>query len=277
MRLTKNFIVIFTMLAIILSTPTIVFADSYIDWEKGIVRGTGLVLGPKNVNMKSNFYKTHARQAARLDALRNIAETIFGVDVIKDFEKDENGLERESITTKLNHESLIPVAKLAKQIGEAKFYEEDGACELSMEVTLYGKASISEELFSNSKHAKLESFPKPINNALKINDKYTGLIIDCTNLKLNPTLSPILKNDKDQLIYGYKNLPYDILINGLVAYSKGVNNVNRAGQKPLIIKAVALDKNNRSNPIVSIADSDKILVANQNSHFLNKGAVVFIY
>ena len=62
----------------------------------------------------------------------------------------------------------------------------------------------------------------------------------------------------------------------MVSYTDGKKDgVDRAGQKPLVIKAVMLEDNN-SNPVVSAKDADKILRENQISHFLDEGAVVFL-
>ena len=104
----------------------------------------------------------------------------------------------------------------------------------------------------------------------------TGLIIDCRGLGLKPVMSPVVKNDSGQSIYGHKNLDYDKVIEiGMAGYTTDINNVSRAGSNPLVVRAVRLDNNN-GNPVISTADSNRVLIENNKTGFLEKLNVVFI-
>lgn len=106
---------------------------------------------------------------------------------------------------------------------------------------------------------------------------YTGLVIDCRGLGLKAVMSPIIQNINGTKIYGHKNLDLDKIISmGMVDYVTTPENISRAGSKPLVVKAVALDNFN-STPIVSIADSNKILIENHATKFLKDLKVVFLY
>ena len=105
---------------------------------------------------------------------------------------------------------------------------------------------------------------------------YTGVIIDCRGLNLQAVMSPVVKNENKDTIYGDKNLDYDKIVEmGMAAYSDGVENLDRAGKNPLVVKAVALDNFN-SNPVLSVADSNRILLENKSAKFLDDMNVVFI-
>lgn len=106
---------------------------------------------------------------------------------------------------------------------------------------------------------------------------YTGLIVDCTGLGLRPVMSPVIKNADGTPIYGYKNLDSaKVIANGMAGYANGMSGrTTRAGARPLVVKAVALENHN-GNPIVSVADANRILVENQATHFLDNCAVVFV-
>ena len=83
-----------------------------------------------------------------------------------------------------------------------------------------------------------ESFPKPSQRVTSTGG-YTGLIVDCRGLGLKPVMSPVIKNDNGQKIYGYKNLDYDKIIEiGMVAYTSDINSVARAGSNPLVVRAL---------------------------------------
>ena len=105
---------------------------------------------------------------------------------------------------------------------------------------------------------------------------YTGIIIDCRGMELQAVMSPVIKNENKETIYGDKNLDYDKIVEmGMAAYSDGVDNLDRAGQNPIVVKAVALD-NFKSNPVLSVADSNRVLLENKSTHFLDNMNVVFL-
>ena len=106
---------------------------------------------------------------------------------------------------------------------------------------------------------------------------YTGLIIDCRGLGLKTAMSPVIKNINGTKIYGHKNLDIDKIIEmGMVDYIDNPEAVDRAGTNPLIVKAVAL-KNFNCDPVVSLEDSNRILVENYATKFLKTLKVVFLY
>ena len=92
-------------------------------------------------------------------------------------------------------------------------------------------------------------------------------------------MSPVIKNANKQKIYGHENLDYDqIVVSGMASYANDTGDEisrSRAGNNPLIVKATALADLN-ATPVVSNADADRILAANQQGGFLNNCAVVFV-
>ena len=106
---------------------------------------------------------------------------------------------------------------------------------------------------------------------------YTGLIVDCRGLELQPVMSPVIRNSNGTKIYGHKNLDIDKVISmGMADYADNSINASRAGDKPLVVRAVALENFN-SNPVVAISDSNKILIENYASKFLKDLKVVFLF
>lgn len=106
---------------------------------------------------------------------------------------------------------------------------------------------------------------------------YTGLIVDCRGLELQPVMSPVIMNSNGTKIYGHKNLDIDRVIReGMADYVDDTTSTARAGDKPLVVKAVALENFN-SNPVVAIPDSNRILIENYASKFLKDLKVVFLF
>ena len=105
---------------------------------------------------------------------------------------------------------------------------------------------------------------------------FTGLVVDCRGLGLNCAMSPVIKNKKGEAIYGHKNLDYDLVISkGMVSYTTDIDNYDRAGSKPLVVKAISLENFN-GNPVISVADANRVLIENKKAGFLDQMNVVFV-
>ena len=89
-------------------------------------------------------------------------------------------------------------------------------------------------------------------------------------------MSPVIKDEDGRIIYGDKDLDCDKITEiGMASYSTSMNDATRAGLNPLIVKAVKLNNFN-SNPVLSTADAQKILITNQVSGYLQELNVVFL-
>lgn len=113
--------------------------------------------------------------------------------------------------------------------------------------------------------------------ASKAKGDYTGLIIDCRGLGLKSVMSPIIKNINGTKIYGHKDLDVDRIIReGMADYVSDPQKVSRAGFNPLIIRALSLEDDN-STPVISIEDSNRLLIENHATRFLKELKVVFLF
>lgn len=105
---------------------------------------------------------------------------------------------------------------------------------------------------------------------------FTGLIVDCRGMDLHPIMSPVIVNSNGTTIYGHKNIDIDKIISmGVVAYIDDTNNVERAGDNPIVVRAIGLEYAN-SSPVLSIADSNRVLIENYATKFLRDLKVIFL-
>lgn len=106
---------------------------------------------------------------------------------------------------------------------------------------------------------------------------YTGLIVDCRGLYLQPVMSPVIMNSNGTKIYGHKNLDIDRIIReGMADYIDDTVHVERAGKNPLFVKALAVENFN-SNPVLSVPDANRVLIENHATKFLADLKVVFLF
>ena len=281
MGFSKKVFAYFTALAVILAMTITTFAatESSIDWDKGVIRAKGIGAGKlKSQKKNPGIYRAQAKRAAIMDAQRNLAEAVKGVRVTSDSTMEDMFLKSDLVRTRVD--SIISgMSEVSSQ-----FYE-DGTYEVVLEMPIFGnRNSLSEAAFIPFKDEPKVSFPSPvdvtiINQPTVINNNYTGLVIDCRGMNINCVMSPVIKNANGQAIYGHQNLDYDkIIVNGMASYANDAYDQisrARAGNNPMVVKAVNLSDLN-ANPVVSVADADKILAANQHDKFLDNCAVVFI-
>lgn len=271
------------VLLIMLVTMTVIAApEGTTDWGKGVIQVTGNGVGKaKYRNSSPGQYRLTAHQAARMDAQRKLAEYVNGVHVQGQASMADMALEDDRVSTMLKG----TVLKNAIEVGEPEYNKEDGICTVKMELHMYGGSnSLAAAAFLPFKDEPKVSFPSLTNSAVAndptvVNKNYTGLIIDCSGKSIECVMSPVIKKEDGTKIYGHQNLDYDkIIVNGMASYAESTSDqisVTRAGNNPLIIKAERLDDFN-SNPVVSVANADKILAANQHDKFLENCAVVFV-
>ena len=282
MKRTKKFAACLTLLLVVLATAVVLAAvEGTTDWGSGSIQVTGVGFGKEKYKNNMARYLETAHQAARMDAQRKLAEYVEGVQVYSDMSVADLALEDARVKTVLNGVLL----RNAVEVGEPVYDEKYGKCTVKMEIRMYGgNNSVAAAAFLPFKDEPKTDFPQPVNATVVneptvVNQQYTGLIIDCRGMNINCVMSPVIKNADGAKIYGHENLNYDkIILNGMAAYASDAGDQTsrqRAGSKPLTVKAVRLDDLN-ANPVVSVADADKILAANAHDRFLDNCAVVFV-
>ncbi len=215
-----------------------------------------------------------ARRAAVADAYRQLLEIVKGVQI--DATTTVEMAMVRSDTINLHVEGVIKGAKIVSEN-----FSPDGAYEVTMQLPMFGAGGLAEAVLERPK--EIEPLPEPQTQRISasvtitIDGGYTGLIIDCRGFRVQPVMSPVIKNANGQKIYGHKNLDPDKVIEyGMASYADSMSQASRAGSNPLVIKAVGVEDFN-ANPVVSMEDARRILSENQSSHFLENTAVVFLY
>ena len=273
-------------LLIVMTAASAFAATSGVDWSDQKITVQGMGVAPANARTAAQA-RMLARRAAVVDGYRQIAEIVKGVNVSGETTVENMMVTNDVVKTKVS--ALVQGARVVSEEATS-----DGGYIVNMEVSMFG---VSDSLASAvlEKPAQQESFPEPVASVAPSTPAtkpathgssaasapsgqaiggYTGLIVDCRGLGLKPAMSPVIKNDQNQPIYGYKNLDYDkVVSNGMAGYTRDIHNAARAGSNPLIVKAVRIDG---ANPVLSLDDADRVLVENNASGFLDATNVVFV-
>ena len=282
-----------TICAMLLAMTASVFAAENVDWESKVIRVTGTGVAPATARTPVQG-RMLARRAAIVDGYRMLAESISGVAVTG--ETNVSQLEANSDLVKAK---VSAVVRGARVISEKEI--PGGGYEVVMEAPLFGITnSLAGAVIEQP--AQPVEFPQPVPDVIPslpadsgssnvgmyttVNNNmsssmspiggFTGLIVDCRGLNLKPVMSPVIKNERGISIYGHENLNYDLVVrDGMVSYASDMSGAGRAGSHPLVLKAISLTGND-ANPVVSVADANRILIENGSTGFLNKTSVVFL-
>ena len=306
---TKLFLIFVAVLSmLVFSSVSVLAAEAGTDWYGGTITVEGYGAPPVNAHSAAQA-RMLARRAAVVDAYRNLAEEVSGVNV--DAETTVLNMETQSDVVKTKVSALVKGARIVSEEVQG-----DGSYKVVMQIPMYGvSSSLASAVLTPP--AKQEAFPAPVAGvapttvkvtvtvptpaptpapapAAKPSDGssaapvpssaagmsavggYTGLVVDCRGLDLKPVMSPVIRNANGEPIYGFKNLNYQkVIANGMAGYTSDINAVSRAGSNPLVIKAASLENHN-GYPVLSVADANRVLVENQASGFLNNCAVLFV-
>ncbi len=262
-------------------------SKGHINWENPTgadVTAMGVGIPPETPNPAQA--KALARRAAIVDAQRNLLDTIKGAQIDADTLMENLIIVSDTVKSKVS--GLIVGATVVDE-----GTNEDGSYFVRMSIPVFGKEKsvASVALPEVSKNVVPEPLPKVTETALPKAEvkeikqtKYTGVVVDADNMGLEATFAPVIYDTNGRVVYGLANLDKDKAISeGMVAYANVIQdatNGNRAGDNPLVVKALEVKGGKNSvnpvNVVVSVEDADKILLANENTQMLNAAAVVFV-
>ena len=255
-------------------------AEAAPQWEQGTITAEGFGTPPAGAyGSKASIM---ARRAAIVDAQRNLAEQVSGVQV-----DAETTVENFVISSDLVKTKVSALIKGAMVVEEQMM--PDGAYRVVMSMPMYGSQGLASAIMPAIRDNTPPTPPPPVISAtittqIQMGGTYTGVIVDAGGMGLKPSFSPVIYDTNGRAIYGVSNINYDQAISqGMVGYSASVSaaqTLPRVGATPLVIKAVQVrGGNNSTNPVnvvVSVDDGDRILAANQQSQMLMNGSVVFV-
>jgi hypothetical protein len=242
-----------------------------IDWSEGVIQVTGTGAPPDRGTASQR--RLMAERAAIADAYRQLAEAINGVRV--DAETVVKDYITESDTVRIKVGALI---RGAQKI-DRRFLS-DGSIEIDMVLKLYSEEGLSGILQPQKNPAP----PPPVPADLKPNPNpgdYTSVIVDCRGLGIQAAMSPALLNQSGGELYlGHLPVDPDFVVNkGIIAYSTSLNEARRherAGDMPLIVKAIAASGNFHADAVLAEKETQQVLGLEQKNKVLSLSHVIFV-
>ncbi len=295
------------VLALFLSSPCFAIG---IDWNSNIITAIGVGAAPEYA-IKPGQADALARRAAVVDAYRNMASIVYGVEIENQTTVAQLVVKKDTIKT-----AVAGAIKNARVVDEEQL--DNGDYQITLCMPLYGPNSLSAAVWTgknslepddndavlplstdiatatkNSTEKDItvdKETPKTADQAEPAKIKpvapqsavpegaFSGLVVDCRGLNLERAMAPNIVDVDGKTIYGSKNIMDTAIIqHGLVGYSRSDNPKDwpYVGNNPLVIKATGL-ADFHQNPVVRKEDGEAVLAAVQKYDFLKNCSVIFL-
>ncbi len=230
-----------------------------VDWERMVIRATGA--GAPDLNAPNiAVARLGAERAARLDAMRNILETLQGVRVST--RSTAGGVMDSDSAVKARVEGLIRNFEVV----DTRYYA-DGGVEVDVEMSLIGE--LGQSLLPPGR-----ADPPPSEGE----QSHSGVIIDATGMSVTPALAPRVLDERGNEVYGAgKVSPEAVVSRGVVAYRPSVEAARSeetiVGASPLVLRALEAKG---SDIVITNADAANLTGRARNLSFLAEGRVVLV-
>jgi hypothetical protein len=270
--------------------------NGVVDWGQQKIRATGI--GAPNPDAPPGAQRAGALEAAKLAALRNLLQTVQGVNLTSETTVRNAMIENDVINTKI--QGIVR----SYTIVDTR-YMSDQSVEVEIEVPLTGLLAdaLLPQNFGGGRLLSAQPLcpmcgqpwpqGKPVPPGVQLvtpgaggqpgsttGGAFTGLVIDAKGLGLMPAMAPKVVDENGNEVYGSRYVSRQYAVQqGMVGYDKDVNaarNNQRVTNNPLIIKAVRATGNNKTDLVVANADAQRIHNAAQTQNFLDKCRVMFI-
>ncbi len=267
--------------------PALVLAQGYtqdvggtgnVNWSRHVIKCTGI--GAPNPNLPMAAQRASALRVARQDALRNILETVKGIQLTSETTVENAMLVNDRIT------SRVQGALRGFRIVDTR-YMSSGDVEVDVEIPLTGvvfDALLPKEfgggvlLTGGQQLCPVcgQQWPdgKPVPATVKLIQTggteatdaadaiFTGLIVDARGLGVRPAMAPKIINENGEEVYGTQFVTRDYAVDiGMVGYEKDINRAasnERVTDRPIIIQAVKASGPNKSDLVINMADATKV-------------------
>jgi hypothetical protein len=239
-----------------------------IDWSNGIVQATGMGFPSPDVG-NAGLAEEGAKRAATVVARRNLLEIIQGIvvdshTIVKNFM-----VEQDVINNKVQG-----IVKNSQVVKEERL--PDGGYRVTLQMPLKGElSSLVVPSRQSIPQAPFEAKPAQSQDLV-----YTGLVIDAQGLPVKEALSPKVLMEDGRVVYGSEWVdPKIVKKENVVGYVRGVKAAqtnNRVISKPLVVKALRVAGDNKTDIVISDEDAQLLHVVPENMEFLEKAKVLVV-
>jgi hypothetical protein len=248
---------------------TEVFHTGKIDWSKGVAEAVGTaVISPQ----KSKSEK--ARSAAAEEAVKSARANLL--DLVGRIKVDSRTTVKDLIqlSEPLGNKIQDLVAKVAPR--RVRFRNK-GRVEATVAISMNGPLS---EMILPQSISAIDSVQSKAASQNSDKEAFTGVLVDCSGIKIRPALFPTIVDEEGQLVYGSPHIHREYAVKkGVAAYTRsadGGEREERVGPRPLVLRGIRAAKTGPSDIVVSNTDAGKAKSSANNIKLLQNCRVMII-
>lgn len=235
-----------------------------INWSTSTVRALGKGAPGPNASSPAAA-KILAARAAKIDAVRNLLETVGGIRI-------------DARTTLANYASKSDVvSSRVKGVVKGAIivdtrYSPDGTAEVVVEAPIRG--ILAETVYNIIPDIGTTPVPKA---GVIVN---TGLVIDATGIGAKPAMSPKIVDEDGREVYSSRFVKKEFAVKqGVVGYSNNFDSAiqsDRVKSNPVVVKALKTAGTRGTEIVISNPDSSKLRDRSKNLSFLEQTKVIIV-
>jgi hypothetical protein len=239
-------------------------AHGEINWTKRMVMATGSGAAKVKDGGVAQA-RLMAERAAKLDAIRNMLETVQGMQV------SSTKSAGEAMLTDGNVKSTVEGLARGFRVVDTKYYS-DGSVDVIVSMPI-------DQQLTNVLVAKPKASPAPLATAPAAGGP-SGLVINAKGLGLNilPSMAPRIVDEAGNEVYG-ANMVSDVgrAKGSLAQYLKSADDSAMvAGPAPVVVKALRLADKSKTDIVISNADGEKLRAGGVPAFLASANVVILV-
>jgi len=252
------------------------------NYSNGWITATGIG-GISPLAQNPGMARGMAVRAAKIDAMRNLLETVLALTVTSETAVRGAAVENDVIKTKV--EGMVKGARIRDINEDGRHdtndfrYLSDTSIEIEMEIHMSGISSI---VLPPAGYAEAQAgvAPPSAGTSAPISGSTTGLIIDARGVGARPAMSPKIVDQNGGVVYGPSSFTRDYAIKfGVAGYSKDIETAKsdpRVVGNPLIVRGIGVQGSNGTDIVVANGDAATIRRAESSGKVLSSCKVMII-
>ena len=252
------------------------------NYSNGWITATGIG-GISPLAQNPGMARGMAVRAAKIDAMRNLLETVLALTVTSETAVRGAAVENDVIKTKV--EGMVKGARIRDINEDGRHdtndfrYLSDTSIEIEMEIHMSGISSI---VLPPAGYAEAQAgaAPPSAGTSAPISGSTTGLIIDARGVGARPAMSPKIVDQNGGVVYGPSSFTRDYAIKfGVAGYSKDIETAKsdpRVVGNPMVVRGIGVQGSNGTDIVVANGDAATIRRAESSGKILSSCKVMII-
>ena len=252
------------------------------NYSNGWITATGIG-GISPLAQNPGMARGMAVRAAKIDAMRNLLETVLALTVTSETAVRGAAVENDVIKTKVK--GMVKGARIRDINEDGRHdtndfrYLSDTSIEIEMEIHMSGISSI---VLPPAGYAEAQAgaAPPSAGTSAPTSGSTTGLIIDARGVGARPAMSPKIVDQNGGVVYGPSSFPRDYAIKfGVAGYSKDIEAAKsdpRVVGNPMVVRGIGVQGMNGTDIVVANGDAAEIRRAETSGKILSSCKVMII-